>query len=394
MPPVSANIEEQGSKRFRNLHTLGRGAFSHVSKTHDAQLGHVVAIKVVPLSGDPDVRRRLRRESANLAKLNHPGIVKLHECFEHNSSIYFVLECLNGLTLLRMIEERGAFTESASRSLALQMASALTFVHSKDICHRDVKADNIVAVDKCKSPEGAHWKLIDFGFSRRSLTGAKACGESAEMPITLEPSVSEGVEFGREVSIVGTLEYIAPEIRRVMEWQNGPQSYPKKQLSKHADDTPSMEEILSVCSPAIDCFALGVVVRFALTGVPPNLPGTTWARILFDLPARLRCKRYRVVRLASLSAEAKSWLGYMMAARPTERLSATRASQHRWLSNGNGDSVPTATPVPTCMPLSTANATAAHAGLAIAKPVLAAEKTPSIHQPVHRPMVTFADGSR
>jgi len=220
-------------ERFGLLEVLGRGAFGQVIKAVDKRRDHrVVALKIVPVPNDEAGKLRLQREASNLAKLNgHPNIVALHESFEcmPGPSLCLVLDCLEGVTLAQQIERHGALKEEAGREVASQLASALTFMHSRGIVHRDLKADNIMSTRKCDAAR-AHWVLLDFGFSRSTVPA-----------------------LDTQLSLVGSEDWLAPEVHSLV------------RMSK-AEKKPAFEDMLGAISPAVDCYALGLVMRYALTG--------------------------------------------------------------------------------------------------------------------------------
>jgi len=286
-------------ERFGLLEVLGRGAFGQVIKAVDKRRDHrVVALKIVPVPNDEAGKLRLQREASNLAKLNgHPNIVALHESFEcmPGPSLCLVLDCLEGVTLAQQIERHGALKEEAGREVASQLASALTFMHSRGIVHRDLKADNIMSTRKCDAAR-AHWVLLDFGFSRSTVPA-----------------------LDTQLSLVGSEDWLAPEVHSLV------------RMSK-AEKKPAFEDMLGAISPAVDCYALGLVMRYALTGVPPHLNHSS-TRLTVAFPARLAGKHYRLKRLSSLSPMACAWLQGMMNVQPTTRFSAAAALQHAWLQS-------------------------------------------------------------
>ena len=178
---------------------LGAGGMGEVYRARDTRLGRFVAIKVLPADTleDPKLRLRLEREAKAIAALNHPNICALYDVgavSEHERSIqYLVMECLEGETLDERLK-RGPLPLDQVVRYATEVAEALDKAHRHQILHRDLKPSNIMI-----TKTGV--RLFDFGLAKQVRDPvAFAEGEStAEKPITANGS------------IVGTLEYMAPE---------------------------------------------------------------------------------------------------------------------------------------------------------------------------------------
>jgi serine/threonine protein kinase len=84
--------------------------------------------------------------------------------FENPEYIYIVLEYMSGRDLFTYLERREfKITEDKARNIAHQIASALYYLHSYGIVHRDIKLENILMVDQSNESE---LKLVDFGLSK------------------------------------------------------------------------------------------------------------------------------------------------------------------------------------------------------------------------------------
>lgn len=189
---------------------LGSGGMGAVYKAHraDELYEQTVAVKIVEIVSASQ-RARFDQERQRLARLEHPGVVRIIDGGVSDDDLaYLVMELVDGAPLDDWLADQGADVEATLR-LFLDVADALSHAHSRLILHRDVKPSNILV-----SAEGQA-KLIDFGI------GAEL--ESAEAaPLAM------------------TLPYAAPE-----------------QLNRKAADVGS------------DVFALGATLHTALTGVPP-----------------------------------------------------------------------------------------------------------------------------
>ena len=111
-----------------------------------------------------DQRVRFLDEARVLARLNHPGIVRVYTAFEENNTAYMVMEYLRGQTLEARINERERLGEDEVLVTLQKLAEALEVVHgqgNEGVLHRDIKPSNIMV-----TPEG-RVVLIDFGAAQQ-----------------------------------------------------------------------------------------------------------------------------------------------------------------------------------------------------------------------------------
>ena len=143
--------------------TLGEGAFAHVQLAKHVLLGTKVALKITDTSKIQDlyIRNNLNREAAILAHLNHPNVVKLIEICSARPFHCLVLDYVPGArTIGDIVGEYGAVVEESAVDINRQLVSALMYIHSKGILHRDLKLDNVLldgSLRRCI--------IIDFGLS-------------------------------------------------------------------------------------------------------------------------------------------------------------------------------------------------------------------------------------
>jgi len=180
---------------FEILAPLGAGGMGEVYRARDTRLDRTVAIKVLPTHlVNPPGRRveRFRQESRAIARITHPNICTLYDVGEDGSSIYLVMEYVDGETLARRLEG-GPLPIPLALRVAIGIADALGHAHRHGVIHRDLKPANIML-----TRDGV--KLLDFGL-------AKLKDREEESP--REPTRSEPLtEVG---AIVGTCAYMAPE---------------------------------------------------------------------------------------------------------------------------------------------------------------------------------------
>jgi serine/threonine protein kinase/Tol biopolymer transport system component len=177
---------------YKVLSLVGAGGMGEVYRATDTRLGRTVAIKVVR----DDVGERFNREIRAIANLKHPHICMVHDIGRHDSSDFLVMEYLGGETLAQRLR-RGPVVIADALRYSIQIADALDCAHRAGIIHRDVKPANIMLTE-----DGA--KLLDFGLAYRFDGGLRSDSHNAEASTGTIRLTSEG-------SIVGTLNYMAPE---------------------------------------------------------------------------------------------------------------------------------------------------------------------------------------
>lgn len=162
---------------------LGAGGFGITYFARHTSLDQYYAIKeffidgrcvrntmrhTVNLQGiEPDMyekyRRKFTEEAQTLAKLDHPNIVRVIDVFEENKTSYIVMPFIEGKTLESIVEKNGPLDYGLAVNYIGQIASAVGYIHSKNILHRDIKPDNImITADN-------HAILIDFGSAREFI---------------------------------------------------------------------------------------------------------------------------------------------------------------------------------------------------------------------------------
>ena len=107
-------------------------------------------------------KEKFIKEAKTIARLEHPGIVRIHEQFEENGTAYYVMEYIKGENLNDMVKREGALSEKRALGYIRQVADALSYVHGHKIMHLDVKPANIIVR---KSDDKAI--LIDFGVAKQ-----------------------------------------------------------------------------------------------------------------------------------------------------------------------------------------------------------------------------------
>ncbi len=154
------NVNTSDSK-FTNIQPLEyQGAMSSVYR---AKLyGKWIIIKrIKPEYKDKQRYRELfYKEFENAYHLDHPNIVRLIDKGEDNEGPYYTMEYIDGRPLSKMITATGLNNDRLSLKIAKQILDALSYVHKKQIFHRDLKPDNIFITYR-----GDNVKILDFGLA-------------------------------------------------------------------------------------------------------------------------------------------------------------------------------------------------------------------------------------
>lgn len=229
---------------------IGQGGMGFVFKARQPKLDRLVALKILPqsLAADPTFAERFNREARLLARLNHPGIVTVHdfgvvgqtphlpgEASEspENSTIstqtepnqtgkmpvplfyYLLMEFVDGVNL-RQAMQAGRFTPEQALAIVPKICEALQFAHNEGILHRDIKPENILldAKGRVKIADFGIAKLVERGSPSRSTSdtpnapGFTENSEAGNAAAGQRPALHALTEAGKGL---GTPNYMAPE---------------------------------------------------------------------------------------------------------------------------------------------------------------------------------------
>jgi serine/threonine-protein kinase len=187
---LTRSLEGQRLGCYRLSTRIGAGGMGEVYRARDTKLNRDVAIKVMlpAVANDPGRLARFSREAQLLASLNHPHICTIHDVGKKSSTVYLVMELLEGRTLDQLIPRGGVALEQFF-DIAIALADALAAAHRKHITHRDLKPVNVMVSDDGRV------KVLDFGLARAT-----------------EPDLElTGAALTQAGTIVGTMPYMSPE---------------------------------------------------------------------------------------------------------------------------------------------------------------------------------------
>ncbi len=173
---------------FQKLQILGTGGFSIVWKVKSKSFSQLFAMKQISkqkLKSEKYINLIITERNI-LKELHNPFISNLYCTFQDENNLYFILDYFSGGDLRYYLYKEKKFSENQIKFFTACLIVSLEYIHSKKIIHRDIKPENLI-FDK----EG-YLNIIDFGIAK-------------------DVSFSGG--FCNEIS--GTLNYTAPEIKRV-----------------------------------------------------------------------------------------------------------------------------------------------------------------------------------
>lgn len=218
-------VRKMTPEDFETLRCLGKGAFGTVHLVKQRITGRLYAQKQFR-KASLTVHKRLveqtRAERAILESVNrHPFVVKLYYAFQNHEKLYLILEYAQGGELFTHLAMERMFSEETAAFYMAEMVMALEHLHTNvGVIYRDLKPEN------CLLDSEGHLLLTDFGLSKVALDEDGSCN-----------------------SILGTIEYMAPEVITGTNY-----------------------------GMAVDWWSLGAIGFDLLTGAPP-FPGNNHAKI-------------------------------------------------------------------------------------------------------------------
>ncbi|CAN6460056.1 unnamed protein product [Victoria cruziana] len=170
------------SDRYELVRDIGSGNFGIARLMRDKQSRELVAVKYIERGEKID--ENVKREIINHRSLRHPNIVRFKEVILTPTHLAIVMEYAAGGELFERICNAGRFSEDEARFFFQQLISGVSYCHSMQVCHRDLKLENTL-LDGSAAPR---LKICDFGYSKSSVL------------------------HSQPKSTVGTPAYIAPEV--------------------------------------------------------------------------------------------------------------------------------------------------------------------------------------
>lgn len=175
---------------YELLAEIARGGMGVVYRARQVRLNRIVALKMIlagQLAGKADVQR-FHTEAEAAARLDHPGIVPIHEVGEHEGQHFFTMGFVEGGSLASRLLE-GPFAPREAALLVQQIAAAVQYSHELGVIHRDLKPANIL-LDRAGQP-----RITDFGLAKSTHndSGLTASGQVMGTPSYMPPEQAAGL---------------------------------------------------------------------------------------------------------------------------------------------------------------------------------------------------------
>jgi eukaryotic-like serine/threonine-protein kinase len=214
---AGADAPDFEGTRYRLLERVARGGMGVVYAAEDTKLERRVALKVLDLPGkNSELAKRLTREARVLARLEHPGIVPVHDVGTlADGRVFYTMKFVEGQRLDGHLVTVDSLPDRLR--LFLRICDAVAFAHARGVLHRDLKPTNIMV-----GPFG-EVLVMDWGLAKilREGAGQPAADEDAEATVIGSPQqeatpgdttqISEATGHG---TVLGTPGYMSPEQAR------------------------------------------------------------------------------------------------------------------------------------------------------------------------------------
>ncbi|KAG8125270.1 hypothetical protein E2320_020502 [Naja naja] len=189
--------------KYHVLEMVGEGSFGKVYKGRRKYSAQIVALKFIPKVGRSQKElKNLQREIEIMRGLHHPNIVQMLDSFETDKEVVVVTDYAEG-ELFQILEDDGNLPEEQVQVIAAQLISALYYLHSHRILHRDMKPQNILL-----GKEGMI-KLCDFGFARAMSIQTMVLTSIKGTPLYMSPELVEEKPYDHTADLwsVGCILY-------------------------------------------------------------------------------------------------------------------------------------------------------------------------------------------
>ncbi|KAH7532351.1 hypothetical protein FEM48_Zijuj04G0010700 [Ziziphus jujuba var. spinosa] len=268
-------------EKYELVKDIGSGNFGVARLMRNKETKEQVAMKYIERGHKID--ENVAREIINHRSLRHPNIIRFKEVVLTPTHLAIVMEYAAGGELFERICNAGRFSEDEARYFFQQLISGVSYCHSMQICHRDLKLENTL-LDGSPAPR---LKICDFGYSKSSLL------------------------HSRPKSTVGTPAYIAPEV-----------------LSRREYDG-KVFELFNAVTLLADVWSCGVTLYVMLVGAYP-FEDQEDPKNFRKTINRIMAVQYRIPDYVHISQDCRHLISRIFVANPAKRITIKEIKIHPW----------------------------------------------------------------
>jgi eukaryotic-like serine/threonine-protein kinase len=208
-------LPDLSGTRYRLLSPIARGGMGMVYAAEDEKLERRVALKVLEIPcAEGELASRLMREARVLARLEHPGIVPVHDVGTlADGRVFYTMKFVEGRRLDKYLERVESIPDKLR--IFLRVCDPVAFAHSRGVLHRDIKPANIMV--------GLFGEVLvmDWGLAKIVAHASGDTVQDAEATVFESPKTISTHTDTRQVSeitgdgtVLGTPGYMSPEQAR------------------------------------------------------------------------------------------------------------------------------------------------------------------------------------
>lgn len=247
----SAALPDLTGTRYELLQKLGSGGMATVFLVRDRELDREIALKILDLPDEAgQLADRMMREARVIARLEHPGIVPIHDVgLLPDGRVFYTMKYVRGKTLLDLA---GDSPLRERLRIFQKVCEAVAFAHARGVIHRDLKPENIML------GEFGEVLVMDWGLARAAArTGGESHQAAGSPPKTgaaeeAAAAAGAGASLTDHGTVLGTPHYMSPE--------------------QAAGETGKVDQ-------RSDVYALGCILRFLISGEEKQPPGQDAPRV-------------------------------------------------------------------------------------------------------------------
>ena len=238
----------------------------------------------------------VRTKISILRDLNHPNICRLHDVYENGDKYGLILELLTGGELFDVIIDKGSFSENEASQCFVKLCSALQYIHSKNIVHRDVEPGNLMLSKRIRD-----WNQLE-----RDCVKLIGFDSAAAMD-----------NHDRLRDYVGNPEYMAPEVHQMYLEEESHAGAELKYTTKS------------------DMYSAGCLLYTLLIGYPPFTFTDSHAVTLLSKSVINDTACFHAESWKAISADARELIVNLLQKEPEKRYSAQQCLNHKWIKSAS-----------------------------------------------------------